>query len=190
MDFPSVTNVIQIGIPADKESYIHRLGRTARAGAEGRGTFIVTTAERYFPKYTLKDISFAETPADLSAAEDVRQIAERLDPQVQTKAYQAWLGFYKTSAKALGWSTDELVQQANAFALQGLGAAEIPTLYKSTVGKMGLKGVRGLVIGPDPPRQGRGGGGKPAGGNGGGGGGKFFGGANNGDDTPIKRQRR
>lgn len=38
MDFPRVTNVLQVGIPADKESYIHRLGRTARAGAEGRGS--------------------------------------------------------------------------------------------------------------------------------------------------------
>jgi ATP-dependent RNA helicase MSS116 len=164
MDFPSVTNVIQIGIPADKESYIHRLGRTARAGAEGRGTFIITAAESYFPKYTLKDITFKETPADLSSVEAVRQIAERLDPQVQTKAYQAWLGFYKTSAKQLGWTVERLVQEANNFALQGLGAAEIPTLYKSTVGKMGLKGVKGLVVGPDPAKAPRGGGGGRGGG--------------------------
>ena len=32
MDFPNVSTVFQVGLPTDKESYIHRLGRTARAG--------------------------------------------------------------------------------------------------------------------------------------------------------------
>ncbi|KAI1845149.1 hypothetical protein JX265_002766 [Neoarthrinium moseri] len=166
MDFPSVTNVFQAGIPADRESYIHRLGRTARAGAEGRGTFIITTHEKYFADYKLKDVAFTKSEADLSAKNDVLRVAERLDPDVQAKAYQSWLGYYKGPIKQLQWSVDQLVKEANAFAVNGLGAAEVPTLRKSTVGKMGLKGVRGLVVGPDPPKESRGG----RGGGGGGGG--------------------
>ncbi|KAH8671288.1 DEAD/DEAH box helicase [Xylariales sp. PMI_506] len=178
MDFPAVTNVFQVGIPSDKESYIHRLGRTARAGAEGRGTFIVTAHERFFPDRTLKDIPFEEIPADISARSDVAEIAARVDPQLQTRAYQAWLGFYKTSVKQLGWTVDKLVQEANTLALDGLGSAEIPKLYKSTVGKMGLKGVRGLVVIPDPPRLPNSARGGRAPGGGGGG------------DSQSKRQRR
>ena len=87
MDFPAVTNVFQVGIPSDKESYIHRLGRTGRAGAEGRGTLIVTQAESFFPKYTLKEITFENAPADLSAKEEIRAIVERMDNQPKT--YQA-----------------------------------------------------------------------------------------------------
>ena len=187
MDFPAVTNVFQAGIPADKESYVHRLGRTARAGAEGRGTFLVTSAEAFFPKYTLKDIEFVESPPNLEARADVQRIAQQLEPEVQNKAYQAWLGFYKTFMKSLRWDAETLVSEANKFALDGLGAPEVPTLYKSTVGKMGLRGTRGLVVGPDPmkaPRGGgggRGGGGRPSGGGGGGYGGESGGG---------KRQRR
>lgn len=155
MDFPSVTNVFQAGIPADRESYIHRLGRTARAGAEGRGTFIVTTHEKYFPDHVLKDIPFEPEQADISAKADVLAAAEKLDFDVQRKAYQSWLGFYKGSVKQLQWSVDQLVKEANALALEGLGAPEVPGLPKSTVGKMGLKGVKGLVVVPDPPRGGR-----------------------------------
>ncbi|KAK6839813.1 hypothetical protein PG995_006926 [Apiospora arundinis] len=187
MDFPGVTNVFQAGIPADKESYVHRLGRTARAGAEGRGTFLVTSAEAFFPKYTLKDIDFVDVSPNLEARSEVSRIAQQLEPEVQNKAYQAWLGFYKTFMKSLRWDAETLVSEANKLALDGLGAPEVPTLYKSTVGKMGLRGTRGLVVGPDPmkaPRGGggRGGGGRPSGGGGGGG----YGGESGGG----KRQRR
>ncbi|KAI0121787.1 DEAD-domain-containing protein [Daldinia grandis] len=149
MDFPSVTNVFQAGIPSDKESYIHRLGRTGRAGAEGKGTFIIASPETVYSKRTLRYIKFKETPADLSAREEVSKIVVGLDPETQGKAYQGWLGYYKTHIYSLKWDTARLIHEANEFALNGLGAAEIPTLQKSTVGKMGLKGVEGLVIGPD-----------------------------------------
>ncbi|KAK9413102.1 putative ATP-dependent RNA helicase [Seiridium unicorne] len=159
MDFPSVTNVFQVGIPADRESYIHRLGRTARAGAAGRGTFIVTEHEKYFPDHKLKDIPFENVQADLSSRDDVAQIAQNLEPEVQTKAYQSWLGYYKAPLKQLRWTPEQLVKEANNLALDGLGAPEVPALYRTTVGKMGLKGVKGLVVVPDPPRESRGGGG-------------------------------
>ncbi|KAH8885300.1 ATP-dependent RNA helicase MSS116 precursor [Thozetella sp. PMI_491] len=157
IDVKDVTNVFQAGIPPDKESYIHRLGRTARAGAEGSGTFIITASEMYFPQYVLKEIPFVEQPADLSARELVASAASQLDPDMQQKAYQAWLGFYKSALKPLRWDVDRLVREANGYALDGLGAPEVPLLYKSTVSKMGLKGVKGLKVGPDPAAATRGG---------------------------------
>lgn len=150
MDFPSVTNVFQVGMPMDKESYIHRLGRTARAGAEGRGTFIHAADETFFSKYTLKEIAWEKSEPNLSARQEVRAIASSLESQ--SKTYQAWLGYYKTFTKAMGWDSAILVQKANEYALDGLGAPEVPPINKSTVGKMGLKGVPGLTVRPDPPR--------------------------------------
>lgn len=183
MDFPSVTNVIQVGIPTDRESYIHRLGRTARAGAAGRGTFIVTEHEKYFPDHKLKDVNFERIPEDLSTRDQVLQIAENLGADVQAKAYQSWLGYYKGPLKQLQWTTDQLVREANKFALEGLGAPEVPTLQRTTVGKMGLKGVKGLNIGPDAARAGRGGGG--------GGRGRGKAGSDGADGSSnAKRQRR
>ncbi|OLN86225.1 ATP-dependent RNA helicase, mitochondrial [Colletotrichum chlorophyti] len=181
MDFPGVTTVFQVGIPADKESYIHRLGRTARAGAEGRGIFIVTELEGFFPQWTLKEISFEPRPADLSSTSQVYAIAEqRIDEDQKAKIYQAWLGYYKNWMKPLKWDKEDLVAQGNIFARDALACPETPSIQKSTVGKMGLRGTRGLVVVPDAPRHGRGGGGGGEGrsagsggrGRGGGGGGR------------------
>ncbi|KAI1207917.1 DEAD-domain-containing protein [Annulohypoxylon truncatum] len=152
MDFPSVTNVFQVGIPSDKESYVHRLGRTARAGAEGRGTFIVTSHELFFPRRILKNIKFEEAKPDVSARQEFLGIAKELDADFHEKVYQAWLGFYKSFVKPLGWDSNRLVREANKFAQDGMGTPEVPSLQKSTVGKMGLKGVAGLNIRPNDPR--------------------------------------
>ncbi|CAG9998588.1 unnamed protein product [Clonostachys byssicola] len=152
MDFPGVTTVVQVGIPSDKESYIHRLGRTARAGAEGRGIFIVTEAESWFPRWTLKEITFIPHPADVSALAEVEAIATVMDETDRARIYQAWLGYYKNHLKGFKWTNEELVAQGNTFAHEGLACPETPPIAKSTVGKMGLKGTRGLVVVPDPPR--------------------------------------
>ena len=50
------------------------------------------------------------------------------------------------------WTTQEAVQQANAFALQALRCEEVPALKKELIGKMGLKGVPGLRVLPKVPK--------------------------------------
>ncbi|KPM41451.1 hypothetical protein AK830_g5059 [Neonectria ditissima] len=174
MDFPGVTTVFQVGIPLDKQSYIHRLGRTARADADGRGIFIVTETEAWFPKWSLKEITFVPHNANVSSAGEVLNIAERMEEADKAKIYQAWLGYYNNHMKNLKWDKEDLVSQGNIFAREGLGSPDTPPIAKTTAGKMGLRGVKGLVIVADPPRQGRGrgGGGGGGGGRGGGGGGR------------------
>lgn len=176
MDFPDVSHVFQAGIPADRESYIHRLGRTARAGKEGRGIFITSTAESFFPKFTLRDIKFQPMSVDYTSIRPtIDDIALKIGDY--ERPYQAWMGYYKNHLRAMRWDAQRLVQEANQFALEGLQSPEIPALQKKTVGKMGLKGVPGLVLKANetstgPPR----GGGRPqqsgGGGRGGGGGGR------------------
>ncbi|KAI8712370.1 hypothetical protein NCS52_01335000 [Fusarium sp. LHS14.1] len=94
MDFPGVTTVIQVGLPADKQSYIHRLGRTARADADGRGVLIVSAAEAWFPKWSLKEITLRPREPDLSLAGEVLSIAEKMEEDDKARIYQAWLGYY------------------------------------------------------------------------------------------------
>ncbi|CAM9901402.1 unnamed protein product, partial [Scytosiphon promiscuus] len=45
MDYPDVSAVIQVGLPSDKAQYIHRLGRTARAGKGGHGILLLCDFE-------------------------------------------------------------------------------------------------------------------------------------------------
>lgn len=166
MDFPNVSNVFQAGLPADKESYIHRLGRTARAGKEGRAFFIVTESEAFFPKFTLKEINFEQSEIDyLSSVAEVEKAAVSFENK--GKVYQAWLGYYKNYLKQMRWDVEQLVDEGNQFAFKALISGEVPGIPKSTIGKMGLKGVRGLNVVANFEKPGRGGGSGRGGGRGG-----------------------
>jgi ATP-dependent RNA helicase MSS116 len=63
MDYPDVTSVIQVGQPADKAQYVHRLGRTARAGKQGCGVLLLADFERAF----LRDVKVSPAPPPASS---------------------------------------------------------------------------------------------------------------------------
>ncbi|KXN82962.1 DEAD-box ATP-dependent RNA helicase 26 [Leucoagaricus sp. SymC.cos] len=56
VDYPGVTRVVQIGVPSSGEQYIHRVGRTGRAGTEGRGDLILLPWERKFVSQELNGV--------------------------------------------------------------------------------------------------------------------------------------
>ncbi|KAF5321238.1 hypothetical protein D9619_001167 [Psilocybe cf. subviscida] len=172
MDFPNVSTVVQVGAAMDRESYIHRLGRTARAGREGRSVLIVARDEQFFPTKVLRMNFEGFTPSEAAAPSgtlpdpqtdtEVRRVAESIEESTKTKAYQAWLGYYKGFLKSMQWSEQRLVSEANTFATTGLLYADgVPPLQKTTVGKMGLKGVPGLNVVANLPKPPRGPGGAP-----------------------------
>jgi ATP-dependent RNA helicase MSS116, mitochondrial len=55
MDFPDVTLVVQVGL-VEKDQYIHRLGRTARAGKAGHGVLVLLPGETSLMTHTLKGL--------------------------------------------------------------------------------------------------------------------------------------
>ena len=48
IDVEGITHVINIDVPLEKEAYVHRIGRTARAGKSGNATTFVTPYEDRF----------------------------------------------------------------------------------------------------------------------------------------------
>ncbi|AMD21115.1 HEL166Wp [Eremothecium sinecaudum] len=48
MDFPNVTHVLQLGVPTQVENYVHRIGRTARAGKDGEAIMFLMEDELHF----------------------------------------------------------------------------------------------------------------------------------------------
>lgn len=154
MDFPNVTCVIQAGLPASGEQYVHRVGRTARADKEGRAVILLTKAETFFldTNRQLPIEPYEHTEAikkDGKAAAIVTQImGTNVDPKVKQKAYSAYLGFMKTSMNKMQLQPAGLVAMANQLAVLGMGCPEPPKLEKRTVGKMGLKGVPGIHYAP------------------------------------------
>jgi ATP-dependent RNA helicase MSS116 len=150
MDYPDVTMVIQVGL-TEKEQYIHRLGRTARAGKGGCGILMCAPFEDRYLTRELKDLPISRVPfngptlspqlsAKLSAAMRNREVLGDTG-----SCWAAWLGFYNSHLRKLSWSTDDLVANARVFS-ESMTLPDIPELEAKTVGKMGLKGVKGLRI--------------------------------------------
>jgi len=144
MDYPDVTFVLQVGVPSDRAQYIHRLGRTARAGKSGAGYLLLCDFETYFLNL-VKDLPLQKANLSITpeAFDTVRKGLTKVDNKTSEQAYQAWLGYYNSQGR-IRWSKTELVQQANKYAQVGLGLDYQPALEKKTVGKMGLKGVPGI----------------------------------------------
>lgn len=154
MDYPDVTFVLQVGL-TEKEQYIHRLGRTARAGKSGSGTLLLYDFEESsMLNKTLKNLPIERQilPVDVlnEAARIIQQIIDSTKNNFEMKtsgeqAYQAWLGFYNSHLRVLNWDKSTVVAMANKFS-QIIGFSTPPALEAKTIGKMGLKGVSGLVI--------------------------------------------
>jgi ATP-dependent RNA helicase RhlE len=83
IDVNGVTHVINFELPADAESYVHRIGRTARAGASGIALSFCDGSERgqlrSIEKLTNQRIAVVPTPSneDMPAAPPMRPRAER-----------------------------------------------------------------------------------------------------------------
>ena len=83
IDVTGVTHVINYELPADAESYVHRIGRTARAGASGIALSFCDGSERgqlkSIERLTNQRIAVVPTPAneDMPAAPPLRPKAER-----------------------------------------------------------------------------------------------------------------
>jgi ATP-dependent RNA helicase MSS116 len=138
MDFPNVSHVIQIGLPRDADTYVHRLGRTGRAGKEGEGWIFLSPLEqremrkrlRHMP---LKDDTSLEVAAlDLAEQGEVPEhIAELLKQivDVHQKVYPDQLeAAFRGLFGSFQWFGDKaaLIEAANRWAELGWGMPTAP----------------------------------------------------------------
>lgn len=139
MDFPNVTHVIQIGLPRETESYVHRLGRTGRAGKEGEGYLIVTPFERREMGRRLRDMPLQEDTSltvptvDMSVPGEIPEEAaqfiestieahKRLYPDELADAFRGLFGSFQWYG-----NKQELLEGANRLAEFGWGMPNPPS---------------------------------------------------------------
>ncbi|TYJ06579.1 hypothetical protein E1A91_A12G243600v1 [Gossypium mustelinum] len=142
----SATIPKEMGIPSDREQYIHRLGRTGREGKDGEGILLIAPWEGYFLD-EIKDLPLEKISLpDMDP--DVKQKLEfsmaKIDGNVKEAAYHAWLGYYN-SIREIGRDKTTLVELANQFS-QSIGLQRPPSLFRKTALKMGLKDIPGIRI--------------------------------------------
>ncbi|MEW5300387.1 MAG: hypothetical protein WDW36_003322 [Sanguina aurantia] len=196
VDYPNVSYVIQLGAPSNKEQFIHRSGRTGRAGKSGSCALLLAGFEAPFLA-KLRELPMQELAAVASSPTDPSEVAvthaiRKVDESVRSKAYSSFLGYYKSHA-VIKTTPAQIVQIANEYSRVGMELATPPAISAQTIGKMGLRGVPGLNVEKGPSgsgQQSRGGGGGRGGGNGGGGGRGGGGGGSNSLYEPQQQQRQ
>jgi ATP-dependent RNA helicase DeaD len=73
LDVKRISHVINYDIPLDTESYVHRIGRTGRAGRSGDAILFVTARERHLLRAIERATNSVVEPMDVPSANDVNQ---------------------------------------------------------------------------------------------------------------------
>ena len=73
LDVDRITHVLNFDIPYDTESYVHRIGRTGRAGRKGEAILFVTPRERGMLRAIERATRQPIEPMQLPSAQDVNQ---------------------------------------------------------------------------------------------------------------------
>ena len=104
--------------------------------------------EEYFALDDVRDLPLAKVTPNHGEgdAAAVAAAMRRVDDRTKAQHYAAELGYRKGLLRKMGWNAERLVREANAYAVDFMGCREPPPMLKSTVGKMGLKGVPGLNV--------------------------------------------
>lgn len=103
MDFPGVTHVIQVGLPPTPPTYIHRLGRTARAGREGEGWLLLPEFTADHTASRVGRLPLHQLPKDdrLSSTFDTSSLSEAqaddLDTEIPNEYLQSILSATKSA---------------------------------------------------------------------------------------------
>jgi len=143
VDYPGVKLVIQVGVPSSREQYIHRLGRTGRAGKEGEGIIILAPFEEAFVRNEVADLPLVKQDSKtmLADADDAREIiheaAAKLPESFINDAYMSFLGYYSSRMPLLNQPRSETLVHGDHF-IRGFGVTEVPSLSPNLLAKMGL----------------------------------------------------
>jgi ATP-dependent RNA helicase MSS116 len=160
MDFPNVTHVIQIGLPSNREQYIHRIGRTGRGSQTGEGYIFVHEAEVPSSRRLLRGLPIsadtgleaakvdmtaeAQLPAALAVTlTQVGDATKMVDRETKAKAYLAAL----SQANQGGAGARTMIEALNQWTRFGWGWDTPPSIAPGLAQKLGLARVPGVNIG-------------------------------------------
>jgi ATP-dependent RNA helicase MSS116 len=156
MDFPNVTHVIQVGLPSNREQYIHRVGRTGRGDKTGEAFLFIHESEMNSSERMLRNLPIkidnsleaakvdmtkdAQLPA--SVAETLSKIGDAtkmVDRSTKEAAYMGMLGGMKGIRNG--------IHVLNQWTKYGWGWEEPPHIGHSLAQRLGLSNRDGSNVG-------------------------------------------
>mmetsp|Transcript_28216 Transcript_28216/g.68678 ORF Transcript_28216/g.68678 Transcript_28216/m.68678 type:complete len:319 (-) Transcript_28216:38-994(-) len=146
VDYPGISLVVQYGTPSSRSNYIHRLGRTARAGRQGQGLLIALP----FEEEQLDAIARFDLQLDSG---DFSVLDHKTNEMVETAkskiksghvvlttnaeaACKAFLSYYSGFGRL---NPADVVSYSREFAL-GIGLSTVPAIESKVAARLGLQG--------------------------------------------------
>ncbi|KAI4117608.1 MAG: hypothetical protein LQ345_002208 [Seirophora villosa] len=163
MDFPNVTHIIQVGLPGDRDTYIHRIGRTGRADKTGEGWLLLTAIEAREAQYRLKDLPLTADKSIAAAGIDMTQDAQLPEDVAKTltQAIDASrmapntmkFASYMAALGTMAWAPKRyVIESLNKRARYCWGLATPPKISSVLAKRLGFMGVPGVELGLDEMR--------------------------------------
>ncbi|TGO50799.1 hypothetical protein BOTNAR_0379g00110 [Botryotinia narcissicola] len=138
MDFPNVTHVIQIGVPRDRDTYIHRARRTL--------SNLPITPDRTLETPFVDMKQDAQLPATTAEIlNEVGQATKRVDREIKVDAYMGALGQGQRGA-----SPRAMMEDLNNWTKFGWGWEKPPMVGPGLARKLGIDRIPGVNIGHEP----------------------------------------
>lgn len=129
LDIDNITHVVNFDIPQDPESYVHRIGRTGRAGNTGIAMTFITPREfrqlKLIERTVKTKIVRRQLPTDANVLERQReQIVSKMQSVLDQANYTDYMSIVDTLKK--DYNAEEIAAAALKLMQEGVKALEAP----------------------------------------------------------------
>jgi ATP-dependent RNA helicase DeaD len=151
LDIPDVSHVVNYDLPPDSETYVHRIGRTGRAGQKGEAVSLVTPRERGQLSMIEREIHHKLVPLRLPTPADLAmRRRENFREELLEVLDGGQLDPFLAIVEDLAGTRDVNELAAAAFKM---ASERSPVRQKRTVKVTGqLRPAAGNGLGPEPSR--------------------------------------
>lgn len=143
LDIPDIDNIIHYHLPECEDSYIHRVGRTARWEAQGRAFFLLGPSERV-PDYVDAGIETYEIPTSLPAPAKPRMATIYIGKGKKDKISKGDIVGYLCKIGQLQSSEIGKIDVKDRYAYVAVARPKLKQVLKLTQGQK-IKGVRTIL---------------------------------------------
>lgn len=143
LDIPDIDNIIHYHLPECEDSYIHRVGRTARWEATGKAFFLLGPSED-IPSYVDAEVEDYEIPSDLPAPAKPRMATIYIGKGKKDKISKGDIVGYLCKLGQLQSSEIGKIDVKDRYAYVAVSRTKLKQVLKLTAGQK-IKGIKTVI---------------------------------------------
>lgn len=143
LDIPDIDNIIHYHLPECEDSYIHRVGRTARWEATGKAFFLLGPSED-IPSYVDAEVEDYEIPSDLPAPAKPRMATIYIGKGKKDKISKGDIVGYLCKIGQLQSSEIGKIDVKDRYAYVAVSRTKLKQVLKLTAGPK-IKGIKTVI---------------------------------------------